>query len=296
MLTLITVNYNCAEKTIGILRSLEYQTDQSFDVIVVDNDSAPADRGLLGEYAASSSLKLDVIYSDTNRGFSGGNNLAIRKALAQGSEWVLLINPDTTVESDFISEIIRQLPSQTELVGIPLREGDRVAYAGQVRWFKPTLPHIYSHSKLITENGKLFYAIGAGMLIHRDVFEKTGMLDERYFLYFEDVDFSLRARRAGIPLRFLSHPVITHSVSQSTRQLGRLLLLRYHARNALLFNSLHGPWWVRVALPFAAIYGMIFQFAKIVLMPSRRSPSRAIAAGIVDFYAHRFGKINCHRD
>src|SRR5687767_7721506 len=85
-ITIVTVNYNCASNTIALLRSLEQQEDTRFSVIVVDNDSRAEDRALLGEYAAGSPLALDIIYSDTNRGFSGGNNLAIRKALAQGTE------------------------------------------------------------------------------------------------------------------------------------------------------------------------------------------------------------------
>jgi GT2 family glycosyltransferase len=283
MLTLITVNYNCATKTLELLRSLERQTDPNFDVIVVDNDSAPEDRSMLGEYAVASPLKLDVIHSATNRGFSGGNNLAIRKALAQGSEWILLLNPDTTVGPDFIA----QLPQEEGIVALPLDEGGHTAYAGIIKWLRPTLPHLYQPELDRAD----IYAIGAGILIHKEVFEKIGMLDERYFLYFEDADFSMRARRAGIPMMFLTAPIISHGVSQSTKRLGRPLLLRYHARNALLFNWIHGPWWVRGALIGASIYGIILQLLKILLMPSRRPQSWAIAAGILDFYAKRFGKI-----
>jgi GT2 family glycosyltransferase len=288
-ITIITVNYNCAEKTIELLRSLERQSITRFDIIVVDNDSTPADRGLLGEYTASSRLHLDIIYSDRNRGFAGGSNLGIRKALAQGSMWLLLINPDTTVGSDFIATLQPQLTGDPAVIGIPLKEDNRVAYAGIVRWLAPTLPHLYRPP---ASSDRLLYVIGAGLAIHRDAFEHIGFLDERYFLYFEDADFSMRVHRAGIPIRFLTSPVIEHGVSQSTRKLGGPLLLRYHARNALLFNSMYGPRWIRAALPLAALYGMIFQLAKIVLMPSRRVPSKAIAAGIIDFYAHRFGKIS----
>src|SRR5258708_5690645 len=115
-LTLITVNYNCAKHTLELLKSLEHQTDKEFDVIIIDNDSAPQDRALLGEYATSSPLKLDIIYSQTNRGYAGGNNIGIRKALAQESEWVVLINPDTTVSPDFIAS----LPQEEGIVGLPL--------------------------------------------------------------------------------------------------------------------------------------------------------------------------------
>lgn len=293
MISLITVNFNNAQSTIALLRSLESQTDKHFDVFVVDNASDAADRGQLGEYAAMSPLTLELLMSRENKGFSGGNNLAIRKALEQGSEWLVLINNDTTVSEDFIAQLRPQLDRGSAVIGIPLREGPRIAYAGIVRWLKPTLPHVYDASERDTlmEHKKLLYAIGAGAAIHRNVFPKIGFLDERYFLYFEDADFSDRAHRAGIPVRFVDAPVITHAVSQSTSSLGSPLLLRYHARNALLFNALHGPWLVRSILPLAAVYGIFFQLIKMLLLPSRRAVSRAIRDGIIDFYAKRFGKI-----
>lgn len=259
MLSIVIVNYHTQEHVQKLLRCLEAQTEKDFQTIVIDND-------------------------ENNRGFAGGCNEGIRQALAAGSEWILLLNPDTTVEPDFIA----RLPQEEGIVGLPLREKDRIVYGGIVRWFRRTLAHA-------TRSEDAEYAIGAGMLIHRDVFKKIGMLDERYFLYFEDADFSLRARRAGIPMMFLTAPLITHGVSQSTKELGSPLLLRYHARNALLFNWLHGPWWVKIALPFWSFFGIFKQSAKMLLMPSRRSQSRAIAAGIIDFYAKRFGKIDSDR-
>lgn len=275
-LTLITVNYNNARATVELMRALEQQGNKDFDVIVVDNDSTAENRALLGEYSASSSLRLDIIYSDTNRGFSGGNNLAIRKALQQGSEWLLLINNDTTVESDFISKLITQLPSEPSIIQVPLNEGTKTAYGGIVQWLKPTLKHQYSN----LSGSNLQYAIGAGMLVHREVFERIGLLDEAYFLYFEDADFSMRARRAGIPIRFLSEPVITHRESESTKKLGSPLLLRYHARNALRFNWRNGPWWVRLATPIVVVYGLIV------------TRNNSMRVGIFDFVFGRWGHIH----
>ncbi len=276
-LTLITINYNNVRATVELLRALEQQANKNFDVIVVDNDSWPADRALLGEYAPASKLNLDIIYSDTNRGFSGGNNLAIRKALTQGSEWVLLINNDTTVAPDFIEKLVAQLPDQPCVAQIPLNEGTKVAYGGIVQWLKPTLKHFYQPE---TANCKLQYIIGAGMLVHRSVFERIGLLDEAYFLYFEDADFSMRAKHAGIPIRFLHEPVIFHRESETTKTLGSPLLLRYHARNALRFNWRNGPWWVKLAVPLAALYGII------------KTKSCAMRAGVFDFIFGRWGKID----
>lgn len=292
MLTLITVNFNGAGRTIELLRCLERQTDKDFEVLVVDNASEPDDRALLGQYATTGALNLDLILSDTNRGFAGGNNLAIRKAMQQGSVWFVLINNDTTVADDFVARLRPRLMADAPFMTIPLKEGHRTAYAGLVRWLAATLPHAYepgcAHNKSFAPR---LYAIGAGMAVHRSVFERIGLLEKRYFLYFEDADFSLRARAAGIGLTVLATPVITHAVSASTSRLGSPLLLRYHMRNALEFNRLHGPWWVKISLHFWAFFAILKQLIKMLLMPARRPQSRAIAAGIIDFYAKRFGQL-----
>lgn len=296
MISIITVNFNDAASTIALLRSLEVQTDTGFDVFVVDNASETADRAALGKYASISPLQLDLLLSDSNRGFSGGNNMAIRKAREQGSQWLVLINNDTTVSDEFVAQLRPQLERETAIVGLPLREGERKAYAGIVRWLKATLPHAYALNERdsLLQKGAKLYAIGAGLAIHRDILEMIGFLDERYFLYFEDADYSVRALHAGIPVRFLDAPVIVHAVSKSTSRLGSPLLLYYHARNALLFNRSHGPLWVRVLLPFAAFYGIFWQIIKLVFLPSRRAVSRAIRDGIIDFYAGRFGPSKRH--
>lgn len=288
-LTLVTLNYNNARATIDLLRSLERQTDKAFDVIVVDNNSTPDDRALLGSYTASSPLRLDMIYSDRNRGFSGGNNLAIRKAMAQGSDWLLIINNDTTVVSDFISKLRAQLPSTPSVVAFPINEGRRTAFAGVVEWLYPTLPHVY-HPISRTYNRAL-YAIGAGMLIHRDVFDRVGLLDERYFLYFEDADFCMRAHTADVPFHYLDAPSIDHGVSLTTRTLGSPLLLRYHMRNAILFNRLHAPLWARIALP---LWVALIAGKQLIKRAIGRAPdeSRAILSGIVDAIRGRWGRIS----
>jgi len=292
MLVIITVNYNCAERTLRLLRSLERQTNRQFSVIVVDNDSRSADRAALGAYAAVSPLALDILHSRTNLGFSGGNNLAIRKALAQGASWTLLINPDTEVGPEFVARIHQATDDEPAVWGLPLQEGERrTAYAGRVRWLRATLPHVYAWPLVRHVLEEPLYAIGAGMLVHRDAWDRIGLLDERYFLYFEDADFGLRARAAGIPVRFLREPVIRHAVSASTGTLGGPLLLRYHIRNALLMNASRGPLWARISLHFWALSIMLKQAAKLVSMPARRPQSRAILAGIADFYARRFGRL-----
>ncbi|MEK7124865.1 MAG: glycosyltransferase family 2 protein [Patescibacteria group bacterium] len=287
---LITVNYNGAEQTVPFIHALKTQTDTDFHLMVVDNASVAHDMQKIEQALSGTQFKL--YKNSSNLGFSGGNNVGIRHALERGAEWVVLLNNDTEPTPAYIERLRANLGQIKGIGALPVREGARTAYGGRIEWLKPTLPHVYDFalSPKLSALRRL-YAIGAGMVIHRSVFEKIGLFDERYFLYFEDADFCARAMRAGIPITPVSEPILDHHGSATTRSLGSALLLRYHARNALLFNFNNGPRWVKGLLPFVSLYGIIFQLLKMLLMPSRRAPSRAIAAGILDFYRGRFRKL-----
>ncbi len=129
------------------------------------------------------------------------------------------------------------------------------------------------------------------MFVNKKVFEKIGMFDERYFLYFEDADFCVRARRAGFKLTVASDAIVRHNPSSSTSKLGAALLLRYHYRNAHLFNMKNAPFKIKVLLPFWSIWIIIKQAIKILLMKNIMA-SKAILNGVLDFYRSRFGKIS----
>lgn len=295
MLTVLTINYNGAEKTIKLLESLKNQTNQDFKVIVLDNASDSADYKKLQTHCTMAPF-VQLIKNNENFGFSGGCNIGIKKAIETGADWILLLNNDTWVESDFMVSLMAKLSqldpladSKQGIVGIPLVENDHVAYCGKIEWLKPTLEHIYSvptvrHRK--TDN----YAIGGGVAVHKEVFEKIGLLNEKYFLYFEDVDFSLRAQKAGFKLIILEEPKAYHQVSASTKKLGPSLLLRYHYRNALYFNLKNGSWYIKLAVwPWSWIIA-VKQLIKIVIKQNLEQ-SRAILKGVADFYKHKMGKI-----
>ena len=175
-LSIITVNYNSSENTIKLLESLKNQTDNDFEVIVIDNNSDDVEK--LMNYRTS---ETNIIYikNDRNLGFSGGNNMGIKKALENGAGWVLLLNNDTWVESSFIKRLKADLEDREGVIGLALDEGERTAFGGLVQWFKPTLKHISNRADMSSSQT---YAIGGAMLIHKDVFDKIGLLDENYFL------------------------------------------------------------------------------------------------------------------
>ena len=296
-ITIVTVNYNGSESTLELLRSLEEQTNKDFQTIVVDNASEEADFTTLQANISKFNFHISTVRNSENLGFSGGNNNGIRQALdpstrsgqETGPEWVIFLNNDTWVESSFVEHLKAKLSGLEGIVGIPLVEGDKVAYCGKVQWLKSTLKHVYQKFT-INLLPTTYYIIGGGMAVHKDVFNKIGFLDEKYFLYFEDADFSVRARKAKIPISIQYDIMIYHTVSASTKKLGSSLLLRYHYRNALYFNLKNGPWYIKLLVwPWSWVI-IVKQLVKLA-MRKNVDQSRAILAGVMNFYQNKYGKI-----
>lgn len=235
--------------------------------------------------------RFKLIINEENLGYAGGNNVGIKYALESGADYVLILNPDTTIAKDLLTKLLEVAKKNTRagIIGTAVNEGDRIIYCGEIKWLKSELKH--SVLKPPTRNLKPdFYIPGVAMLISKKVFENIGYFDERYFLYFEDADFCARTRCAGFKLAVMPDVLIRHQVSSSTSSLGSALLLRYHYRNAHLFNWKNGPFYIKIALPFWSFWIIIRQAVKL-LFNINPQISRAILNGVVDFHKKRFGKI-----
>ena len=284
-LSIITINYNGSRNTLNLLKSLQDQTDKDFEIIVVDNASEEADFDNLKQEIGRAIL----VKNDSNLGFSGGNNVGIRKAFENGADWLVLLNNDTWVESGFISTVKASLEAKEGLVGLPIVEDGQTAYAGKIEWLKAPsdLVHLYTHKATLVSN---IYVIGACLCVEKSVFNMIGFLDEKYFLYFEDTDFSVRAKRAGLAITILEKPKVNHQVSATTKKLGSPMLLRYHYRNALYFNWKNGPWFIKLAVwpwSFWIIKKQVFK----IIVRYKSNESRAILNGVFDLYRNKMGQI-----
>lgn len=303
-LSIITINYNGSQDTIKLLESLKNQENKNFNILVIDNASNSENMAILDDYINQNSRSftaIELIKNKLNLGFSGGNNLGIKQALSPptpqsgfgrtslDAEWVVLLNNDTWVETDFITRLKSKLSAtDAGIAGIPLNEGGRVAYCGKITWLKPTLPHVYEP---ISKFNRRFYAIGGAVAINKKVFEKIGLLNEKYFLYFEDADFSVNAIGAGFKIKILENVGVHHAVSSSTHKLGSPLLLKYHYRNALYFNLKNGSWYIKIAVwPWSwLIIGK--QLLKIAI-GKNKAQSLAILTGVLNFYRRKMGKLS----
>lgn len=287
MLTVITINYNGAEKTIKLLESLKNQTDADFNILVLDNASRKEDFDKLESLVMGT---ITLIRSEENLGFGGGVNLLAKKAIQNGADWIVILNNDITLNPSFIALLRPNLRPENDIIGIPLDEDGRVAYAGKIRWLMHTLGHAYQLTSLPAYQLD-YYAIGGAFAMRKEVFEKLGGFDPDYFMYFEDADLSLKSLKNGFNIKFLESPIAHHpEVSYSGKKLGSPLLLHYHYRNALYFNLKNGPWYIKLAVwPWSWIIA-IKQLIKIAASVHVEE-SRAILDGVGDWYKGKYGKI-----
>jgi len=193
---IVILNYNGKKVIKNCLTSIFKADYPDFEVVLVDNNSS--DDSL--EFAKKNFSKAHFIKNNENLGYAAGNNIGIRFALERMAKYVLLINNDTEVEKDFLIKLVEKT-EKDEKIGI----AGPVIFNGHNRqvWFSRGKINWLT---MKTEHEKNFFAAdcyntefvtGCAMLIRASVFKKIGLLDEDFFLYWEDVDFSWRARRAG---------------------------------------------------------------------------------------------------
>ncbi|MFN9708310.1 MAG: glycosyltransferase family 2 protein [Burkholderiales bacterium] len=237
---IIIVNYQTAGLVIECLKSLEPEVakDSAAKVMVVDNSSqdGSADHisGAIKQGGWASWARL--IRSEINGGFSYGNNVAIRRALSSPKppDHYWLLNPDTRVHPGALASLTDFLcnaPPQVGIVGSSLEEANGQEWpwafrfpgllseleAG-LRWGLSTrlLENWRVPRRMNTQPQQVDWLPGASMMIRRDVFRTIGLMDESYFLYFEETDFCLQARRAGWQCWYVPQSRVLHIAGQST--------------------------------------------------------------------------------
>lgn len=293
----VTVTFNTAPDTTNFLHSLkQVKTPEiTLDIIIVDNGSDKIYN--LPENTKSEHIKL--IRSETNTGFSGGYNIGIKEALARGADYILIINNDTIVDPDMIKNLLTVLESKPEIgVTTPKiyfakgHEFHKDRYTkdelGKVFWFaggSTDWNNVMSIHRGIDEvdhgqydkTESIDFASGCCLLFKREVLEKIGLLDDRYFLYYEDADLNERVKKAGYKIYYVPTAVLYHVNAASTGGAGNVLHDYFLTRNKMLFGMTYAPLRTKIALVRESLR----------LLQSGR-PFQKLA--IRDYYLGRFNK------
>lgn len=217
---LVTVTYNSAEVLPDFLASLDLQTDNSWGLIVIDNSSTDCSVELVRSWGGRLEA---LVVNGQNQGFAAATNQGILLAREKGFHSVLIINNDTAFPQSFLSELLRWEHRDTMPVITPTihyaDDTGRFWYAGGgFTWFRGAFQAFMSE-KIPQGDAPVWradFASGCCLLVDMTVFDAIGMLDERFFVYWEDVDFCWRCKVAGIPVHVLRAPVIFHKASSLT--------------------------------------------------------------------------------
>lgn len=252
---IVLVNYRGAEDTIECIDSLNEMEYQNFFIVVVDNHSE--DGSLERFYEKKQEKDFAVIERKGNRGFAAGNNAGIRYALKKGAEYVLLLNNDTLVDRACLTHLVR-VHKEEKNCGISIgkicyaSERNKLWYAGGELDLKKGKVSQWGLGKpddhSTDARKEISFATGCCMCVDGKLFQKTGYLDEDYFLYEEDTEFCHRVLRQGAKIIYEPAAVIFHKVSASTSvSKGKKMspvTQYYMVRNRYIFlkRTMRGGW------------------------------------------------------
>lgn len=277
---IITINYNGKKDTLELLESLKklQNPNNKFQIKTIVVDNASADDSV--PEIKKGFPQVDILQTGTNLGYAGGYNRGLEYAQIWGADYFLLVNNDCLIkDANLVEELVETLKSD-DSIGLvspkiyfaPGFEFHKDRYKkgdeGRVIWFaggKFDWNNIGSVHRGIDEVNTGQYdgveeseiITGACVLIKKEVFEKIGFFNEKYFLYFEEGDFSKRATDAGFKKYYNGNAIIYHKVSQSTG-LGSPLTDYYHSRNRLIFGMEYASRRTKFALIREAIKLFIF--------------------------------------
>ena len=286
LLSIITINYNGLKDTCELIDTLPLH-DETIEVIVVDNASTQDEATEIGKRYP----QVKVIKSDKNLGFAGGNNLGIQAA---HGKYLFFLNNDTVLpQPSALNLLITRLASSDQIgmvcPKIKFSWGDhRIQYAGYTPLSKITLRNKsigfgeedYGHYNTAHPTP---YAHGAAMMVKREVIEKTGMMPECYFLYYEELDWSMMIRRTGYEIWYEPACTVFHKESQTTGQQSPLKTY-YITRNRLLFaqRNINGG---EKYLTYIYIIGLVaVRDILKYLCKGQINMAKAVMKGIKDFF------------
>lgn len=293
---IVILNYNGQDFILQCLDSVERLNSKGLEIRTLVVDNASKDNSV--ELIKTKHEEMEVLINEKNLGFAKGNNIGIKSALEKGADYILILNPDTIVDKDLVVQLIKSVESDhgigvvgPKIYFVPGYEFHSARYKpnerGKVIWYAGGLIDwkniLASHRGVDEVDGGQYdktvetdFVSGCGMLVKREVFEKIGLLDERYFLYWEDNDFCQRAKKAGFKLIYEPSAKMFHLNAGSSSS-GGPLQEYYLTRNRLLFGGSYASIRTKLAL---------FRESLRLLISGRQWQK----IGVRDFYLKRFGK------
>jgi GT2 family glycosyltransferase len=290
---IVTVLYNSDNVLPGFFASLAKQVGIRYRLYVLDNSATDSGTKISESLAAEYGIDAVCVFNNANVGVAKGNNQGIELALKDGCTQVLLANNDTEFGPSTILDLWQALDGGREQAVTPkiyYFEGDRLIWygGGHINAWLMRSPHYGDRQ---TDQGQLdhqqyvHYAPTCFMLLDRAVFDKVGLMDERYFVYSDDADFVWRMNKQGLRIRYAPGALVLHKVSSSTGGGLSPFSLYYTNRNRIFFirKNLRG-----VQKAFALTYVMATRIPQLGRLPKKLSERGW--AGVRDGFSMKVGQ------
>tara|TARA_B100001750_G_C15431203_1_gene558338 strand:+ start:292 stop:1095 length:804 start_codon:yes stop_codon:yes gene_type:complete len=210
------LNWNGGNHLHDCINSIKKNTSNNYSIVVIDNNSSDSSIQNLPN-------DIEIISLDDNFGFGVGYNKGISKSITENDDYVILLNYDTIISPDFIELLLKELNERNGeyIYGVKIlyhNKNDLIWYAGgNVNLSKGIISHkgIRTFNMSGEESSFTDYVTGCCMIMHKDIFSRLNGFDSRFFMYNEDVDFCLRAKKMNIKCIYLPEIQVFHKVSLS---------------------------------------------------------------------------------
>ena len=266
---IIVLNWKGKKDTLDCLKSISKLNTREIELttIVVDNASADGSVEEISRFEVGKG-KMIVIENDANLGFSGGNNVGIKYSLENDADYVLVVNNDIVLDHLSLLQLIKVFENSDKIGAVsPIifffkgyeyhkrrymkSELGKVVWSagGKIDWTNAYAQNFgvdeVDHGQFIEEETE--FATGACVLYKANILKKIGMFDEKYFLYFEDTDLSMRIKKGGYKILFTPNAKVWHKVAQSSG-IGSNLNDYYTTRNRMIFGMKYASMRTKIAL------------------------------------------------
>jgi GT2 family glycosyltransferase len=291
----VVVNWNDAERSIACLQELTATGYTRLRLVLVDNDSDedPTD-------AASAAVPgLYVLRLERNRGYAAGCNAGASVAISMGANYLFFLNNDTKVDRRCLDELVLAAASHPGCV-----LGPKLVYADQpeVIWAAGGAIDRSSMANYHIGNGepaalymaerRVDWLTGCALFLSAETYARLGPMDEEFFLYLEDVDWSLTAEKAGIERWLVPSAVVKHAVSATTTVLPATEIFYYGCRNTLRLAIRQTKWPRQVLVRGRVVLSAAKVVVRNALFESRRRDPyyRARSRAVLDALRGHWGK------
>lgn len=287
---IVILNWNQAEETVECLTSVKSLAYSNYRVVVVDNGSRDGSPVRILEQCPW----VELIRNKRNVGFAEGCNTALRKLLESQTPYFLFLNNDAKIDSRCLTLLVDEMERKPEVgivgaVNYSLTKPDLPWTCGhRFIWWSGTLERLLPPKEWKEPLFNIQSVSGSCFLVRRELFKKIGLFDERFFIYYEETDFCLKAKRAGFGVMVHREASVWHEGSHT---FGRRSAVEYYlfTRNHALCLMRHCP---KGFLPSASVIYGLKTFLRCLLLIGRGQfrEASAVSAGVWDACVGRFGE------